>query len=302
MKRNHINKYLILLILLIFSSAISGCSHKDKEVVVNKNVKMSAKSDQAENQIKKSIDLGNKLVDSGKYDEAKKAYDKAIRLDRKDKETYLTIKDKYLSKGKFQEAYDVIQEAVTNNVDAENMKKLLLALKQKIDANEQAKSSPNNVYPSKKNIVAKSNQTGNQAEDSNSSQQEDTVENIRFFGIVKNVYEHNGKRYISIIEGQFFKEPEAAYQAERDGLKFDEQRHYYVRQLGSIQDIEVSNNAKINLGKYIINSTSSDISNQPVSYSEFKTIENNHKDSTGFLWIYLNKEGVVIRVETQFTP
>ncbi|KOF57700.1 hypothetical protein AGR56_15650 [Clostridium sp. DMHC 10] len=302
MRRNHITNYLILLILLAFSLSISGCSHKDKEIVVTKDVKMAAKSKQAENQVKKNIDLGNKLVDSGKYDEAKKAYDKAIELDKKDKQTYLTIKDKYLSKGKLQEAYDVVQEAITNNVDVENMKKLLVEVKQKIDTNEQAKNSQNAVAQSKQNTVLKPVQTESQAGDNSSSQQEDTVESIKTFGIVKNVYEHNGKRYISVIEGQFFKEPEAANEAAKDGLEFDEHRHYYIRQTSSIEDFEVSNNAKINVAKYIINSSSSDSSNQPVSYSQFKTLENTYKDSRGFFWIYLNKNRVVLRLETQFTP
>lgn len=303
MKRSSIAKNLIIVILIIFSIAISGCAHKDKEVVVTSNVKKTVK--QAENQVKKNIDLGNKFLDSGKYDEAKKAYGKAIELDKKNKQTYLTIKDKYLSKGKFQEAYDVVQEAVTNNVDTEDMKKLLADLKQKINANEQAQNSKNNATENKKNTVAKldktESQSKNQAGSSNTLQQEDTVENMDVFGIVKNVYERNGKRYISVIEGEFFREPESDYQAERDGLKFDEHRHYYIRPISNQLDIEVSNNAKINMEKCIVGSSNSDTSNQPVSYDEFKTIENNHRDK-GFFWIFSNKDGVVLRLEEQFTP
>lgn len=300
MRKNHITNYLILLILLVFSLSISGCSHKDKEIVVTKNVKTAAK--QAENQVKKNIDLGSKFVDSGKYDEAKKAYDKAIELDKKNKETYLTIKDKYLSKGKVQEAYDVVQEAVTNNVDAENMKKILSELKVSIEAseNEQAiKSQSTTKVNQPKNATANSSHI--QAQGQDNSNENNTAESMSMFGIIQNVYEYNGKRYISVIPGQLFGEQDAVSEAAKDGIKLDEYAHYYVRKTGGVENLEVSNNARFDVGKYTIDSMTSEISNTPISYSNFKNIENNKKDNRMY-WIYLNINNVIVRFEAQFEP
>ncbi|MFL0251027.1 tetratricopeptide repeat protein [Clostridium neuense] len=304
MKRDRINRSLILLIVLVLSISISGCGHKDKETVVTSDMKKVAQK--GENQVKKSIELGNKLLDNGDYDGAKKSYDKAIELDKKNKETYLTIEEKYLSKGRNQEAYDVIQEAVSNNVDTDNMKKLLSQLKEKLEVNNKAQDNENaQGSPNYKNNEAgkhSSNQSKSQNQDSgNSQEQNDTVESKKIFASVKSVYENNGKRYASIMEGQFYTYPQAEKEAEKDGLAHDEVREYYIRKISGIEDLEISDNAKFNVGKYILDPSSSGISNEAVSYSQFKFIENSQKDS-GYYWLYLNSNNVVIRAEAQFIP
>lgn len=300
MKRNNIARCLTLLILIIFSILISGCAHKDKEVVITSNVKKAVK--QTENGVEKNINLGNKLLDSGKYDEAKQAYNKAIELDKKNKKTYLTIKDKYLSKGKLQEAYDVVQEAVTNNVDTDNMKKILSELKVNIEAskNEQdIKSQSTTKAQQPKNATANSSQT--QVQEQDNSDENNTTESTSMFCIIQDVYDHDGKKYISAIPAQFFGEKDALNEAAKDGIKLDECAGYYIRKIDRLQDFQVSNNAKFDVGQYTIDIMAKGISNTPISYSNFKNIENNKKDR-GLYWMYLNSNNVVVRLEAQFEP
>lgn len=66
--------------------------------------------------IKKNIESGNKYVDQGRFKDAKAAYEKAIDLDKKNKDTYLVIKDKYVKAGRLDDAYAIIKLAMSNGV------------------------------------------------------------------------------------------------------------------------------------------------------------------------------------------
>ncbi|MCD2348698.1 tetratricopeptide repeat protein [Clostridium guangxiense] len=300
MRRNHITNYLILLILLAFSLSISGCSHKDKEIVVTKDVKMAAKSKQAENQVKKNIDLGNKLVDSGKYDEAKKAYDKAIELDKKDKQTYLTIKDKYLSKGKLQEAYDVVQEAITNNVDVENMKTLLSQIKAKLEANKLTIQDAS----TEKNKNNNSNQKPSENQSVSNSQQATAVVNRKIIGFVKSLYESNGKRYLVIDEVEFYRGDRAVQEAKKDGVYQEGvSMEWYSRKVGNgTTQYEISDNAQFDVSKYRLdkNFVGNSSINESVSYDKLKSILDSEEGKLLY-WVFL-QNNVVVNMDQQFIP
>lgn len=129
MKKKFISKGIILMLLL--SSVALACDRKDKQTVLADNVSVEAKQD--ENEIQRDILLGDKYLQQDKYEDAKQYYEKAISLDKGNKKTYLTIKDKYLEKGRLDDAYYIIKLAVQNNVDTENMNKVLEQIRGKFE-------------------------------------------------------------------------------------------------------------------------------------------------------------------------
>lgn len=307
MKRNNITKKLIIVILIIFSISISGCAHKDKELVLNSNVKKTLK--QPENQVKKNIDLGNKFFDNGKYDDAKQAYERAVELDKKNKETYITIKDKYLSKGKLQEAYDIVKEAVTNNVDADNMKTLLSQINANIEKNKVAVE----VAANEKNKNSGSN------EKSDSSKQKVPVESKKIIGIVKNIYERNGKRYLTVNEVEFYMGDRAMQEAIKDNKKVYYNKDgkpelddsYYIRDTDqSIKEYEISDSAKFSAPKLVFNIHDSENlePNHPATYDKVKNAVNGWTAEYGvsenrinLYWLTVNNN-VVAQMDQQYTP
>lgn len=297
MRKTRMIKCLVLLLLFIFSLSISGCSHKDKEIIVTENVKAEAK--QEKNQVEKYIELGNKLFEKSKYADAKSAYEKAIKLDKMNKQTYLTIEDKYLEKNKIEDAANIIQEAINNNVDVDNMKQILLKLKKKLKVCEETKKDVN-VQQQKETVKPSENQPP--IVNNNKVQQEvkdDNIETMKTFGIVTNVFDQGEKRAITFIKGGFFQGDEAIKEAAKDGIRLDKSSNYYIRTIDGAEYYRLSKSANFYVEKYLVNTSSTDISNVPISFDEFKAIEDGKKDK-GFYWIYLNSQYEVVRLEAQY--
>ncbi|HCL4453200.1 TPA: Ig-like domain-containing protein [Clostridium botulinum] len=120
----------LLLILIVMLSA-SGCGKKQKTSVLTNDVKQQEAM--KENEIKKFIKDGTNFLNAGKYDDAKSSFEKAISMDKSNKSSYIEIKNKYMEKKRIDDAYYFIKLAVSNNVDTENMKKLLNDIKSKFE-------------------------------------------------------------------------------------------------------------------------------------------------------------------------
>ncbi|MHB9944378.1 hypothetical protein CF095_03070 [Clostridium botulinum] len=120
----------LLLILIVMLSA-SGCGKKQKTSVLTNDVKQQEAM--KENEIKKFIKDGTNFLNAGKYDDAKSSFEKAISMDKSNKSSYIEIKNKYMEKKRIDDAYYFIKLAVSNNVDTENMKKLLDNIKSKFE-------------------------------------------------------------------------------------------------------------------------------------------------------------------------
>ncbi|NFE65272.1 hypothetical protein FC761_00620 [Clostridium sporogenes] len=120
----------LILILIVMLSA-SGCGKKQKTSILANDVKQQEAM--KENEIKKFIKDGTNFLNAGKYDDAKSSFEKAISMDKSNKGAYIEIKNKYMKKNRIDDAYYFIKLAVTNNVDTENMKKLLNDIKSKFE-------------------------------------------------------------------------------------------------------------------------------------------------------------------------
>ena len=124
MKKRFIAKVTIILLLMI---TFIGCGVENSEKVISDNV--SKESDL----ILKAMDEGNSYLQEDKFEEAKQSYEKAISIEKLNKETYLTIKDKYLNKGRVDDAYYIIKLAIKNNIDTVNMDTLLGEISEKFE-------------------------------------------------------------------------------------------------------------------------------------------------------------------------
>ena len=131
MKKNLLKRLLLISLLVLVSITSIACGRKDKQKIISNNV--SIETEEYENLIKKNIEVGNNYLKNAKYDLAKLSYEKAISLDIGNKQTYLTIKDKYLEKGRLDDAYYIIKLAVKNNADTANMNKILAEISGKLD-------------------------------------------------------------------------------------------------------------------------------------------------------------------------
>ena len=118
-----LKKIFAVSISIIMLMNFMACTSKDKESILLKDVKSQSKVEEQE--IRTAIDNGNKYLEEGNYDKAKKWYERAISISKSSVDTYVKIKNKYLKKNRKDDAYRIIRLAIDNNVDVENMKKEL---------------------------------------------------------------------------------------------------------------------------------------------------------------------------------
>lgn len=130
MKRGFIK---ILLFLSITSTSISfiACNNVTKKITVSENTEDVIALEESE--VIKAITTGEKLLDENKLEEAKEYFNKAISLEKENKDTYIRIKDKYVSINKLDEAYNIIKTAISNNVDVDNMNLILKEISSKFE-------------------------------------------------------------------------------------------------------------------------------------------------------------------------
>ena len=120
-------KRFFCILISVFIITLVGCSGKDKQVVLsngqNGQIELQGKD------VNESIELGNNYLKQGKYDNAKKAYANAISKAPNNKQTYIEIKDKYIENSRFDDAFYIINLAINNKVDIDNMKNILEEIK-----------------------------------------------------------------------------------------------------------------------------------------------------------------------------
>lgn len=115
------NKKLILIITtLTLSISLISCSNATKKVVLSENTQKEIFVE--ESQANEAITTGKKLLVDKKYDEAKAYFNKALTLDKSNKELYTKIKDIYIENDRLDDAYFITKTAIANNIDSENMK------------------------------------------------------------------------------------------------------------------------------------------------------------------------------------
>jgi tetratricopeptide (TPR) repeat protein len=137
MKNGIIKKLYFFLIIFTLLTIIS-CSNTSKKITISENTENEISVEESETI--QSITSGEKLLDEGRFEEAKEYFNKAISLDKTNTDTYLRIKDKYISINKLDEAYNIIKTAISNNVDIESMKAILKEISSKFEVTKLSNS------------------------------------------------------------------------------------------------------------------------------------------------------------------
>lgn len=338
MRKNYTTRLILIALLILVSITAIACEGKDKQKVISNDVSMDAKKD--ENLIQKNIELGNNYFKEVKYDEAKQSYEKAISLDRGNKQTYLTIKDKYLEKGRLDDAYYIIKSAIKSNVDTENMNTILAQISGKFEiTNIQEHLQQNNKYTLPDAVTMKINgvdtkvfvKWSNSTEIDTSKASTFTYEgkseqygrkvkivvyitapvvNNQISGTIEKVYESNGKKYLTVHEVYFYFGEQAKLESKKDGVSLVNM-DYYIRDKKTEKDYIISDGASLSLLQNWIDINGTDTSNHLVSYDQFKNVLNSRKKrvlppgkldfTTTLSWLTINNN-IVNEVYGQYTP
>lgn len=93
---------------------------KNKEIIITEDIREDIKAEEEEVEVLKN--KATEYLSKNNFAEAKSIYEKAILMDKGNKDLYLEIKDKYLESDRLDDAYYIIKTAIDNKIDVENMK------------------------------------------------------------------------------------------------------------------------------------------------------------------------------------
>lgn len=334
MKKEIYKRILVLAIICLTSGTLISCGDKDKETVISNDVKQDVKEEDTD--IEDNITQGNDYLDQGNHEDAKKSYEKAISIDKLNKNTYLKIKDKYIEKRRFDDAFYIIKLAIDSNVDPDGMKIVQEDIKKNFEliTIEKAVYQNNSVSLPKeitiklnneietKTIVNWNNNKVDTTKIGTFSYQGDIQEygrkvnlsvnvlpiiNEKKIGYLKKVFEKNEKRYLDIDEVGFYTGQAAVEEGKKDGKaildetgKYVMPSDYYIRNKSNeVKTYEVSNNSKQSLCLFVIDKKNSNVDLQEVSFQQFEKYMNNREYD--LIWIY-TENNIVTKIEMQFRP
>lgn len=274
----------IVFIIIILSTTLFSCTK-----TVTKNVTVSTNTAEdilvEENESNELINNGSKLLSDKRYDEAMAYYNKAIELDKSNKDLYLKIKDLYIEANRLDDAYFITKSAINNNVDTENMKKIsedisskleIIKITDKVDQNSEYYFPKNvNTTINGKSISLPIKWDYSKADTSTHGTFEYygfneeygrkvkvnlTVLEISYdkqIGCIKNMYTVNGKTYIDVDLVEFyFGNEESLREALKDNtnIAYTESgtpyvpNGYYIRNnYSKITTYEISNDCSFQL-------------------------------------------------------
>lgn len=275
----------ILLLLLLILTFVS-CSKTDKETVLSSNVSEDIQAEETE--VKLALEKGHNYLSENDFENAKLTYEKAISMDKLNKDIYLEIKDKYVELSRFDDALYFIQLAINNNSDSENMK----AIANDIKFNLATPIFSKDLYEGDSFTLPTELTTKINNEDitipvtwNNSIVDTSTTGTFSFIGtnkeynrefnatinvlppvldeeyaFVKNIYTSNGKTYVDVDLVEFLRGDNALSAAiednanviniNDDGVKFINNGYYIRDKSHSITTYEVNENSIFSLTEY----------------------------------------------------
>lgn len=333
MKKGLIHNLLFIFIISASLTLIS-CNNTSKKITVSENTEEEVSLEESE--IIKAINTGEKLLDENNFLEGKEYFNKAISLDKENKDTYIRIKDKYISINKLDEAYTIIKTAISNNVDIENMKLLLKEISSKFEVIKISSSVyQNSSYTLPKEVNINVYDTSVSIPVTWNSENVDTnsigtftyegyndeygrkiivdltvMENVydKQVGWVKNIYISNDKVYadIDLIE-LYLGHDEALKEAIKDGKAgIDENGEYFLPDpiwIRNNSDTIVTYPLNSDCGVYLLypydRSTLVNTSHDDLLKEYTKSINNERR--TLLLWIE-SKNGSAYKITEQYLP
>lgn len=115
-----------------------GCTKEEKEIVISDDIREDIKAEEDEVEVLKS--KANEYLEQSNFKEAKSLYEKAILMDKGNKDLYIEIKDEYINYNRLDDAYNIVKTAIDNKIDVDNMMKIADSIKSQFDKVEYADS------------------------------------------------------------------------------------------------------------------------------------------------------------------
>lgn len=119
----------LFLVVGVAGILLDQCTPTAKEVVISENVREDIKAEEEEVEVLKR--KASEYLKENKFDEAKSLYEKAILMDKGNKDLYIEIKDEYINYNRLDDAYSIIKMAIDNKVDVDNMNEIATDIKSK---------------------------------------------------------------------------------------------------------------------------------------------------------------------------
>lgn len=273
----------LIFIIIILSMSFFACTDTSKKVTVSNNTEEEILVE--ENQVSELINNGTRYLSDENYDEAMAYYNKAIELDKSNKDLYLEIKDIYLSANRLDDAYFITKTAISNNIDTENMKKIAKDISNKfevIKVNDKVEQDSEYYFPKNVNAIINGKSISlpikwdyNQADTSipgtfecygfnddygRKVQVNLTVSEAVYdkqIGCIKDIYTISGKTYIDVDLVEFYLGREIALKEalkdnmhlplNEDGTPYVPDGYYIRNNYSKITTYEISNNCSFQL-------------------------------------------------------
>jgi tetratricopeptide (TPR) repeat protein len=251
---------IIIISVITISSTFVSCQNTSKKITISEDTQNEISTE--ENEVNEAIKTGEKYLTKNNFNEAKEYFNKAISLDKSNKDIYLKIKDIYLSFNRFDDAYFIIKTALTNNIDIENMKLILKDISSKfesINMNLSIYQDTSYTLPNEVKAVISGESISipvtwdNQVVDSSTAgifvyegfnedygrkvNMEITVmENVydKQIGSINNIYTVDGKTYIDVDLVELYEDlNESLTEAKKDNMaSYDEEKGEYFLPFG----------------------------------------------------------------------
>ena len=329
----------ILLLLLLILTFVS-CSKTDKETVLSSNVSEDIQAEETE--VKLALEKGHNYLSENDFENAKLTYEKAISMDKLNKDIYLEIKDKYVELSRFDDALYFIQLAINDSSDSENMK----AIANDIKSNLATPIFNKDLYEGDSFTLPTELATKINNEDitipvtwNNSIVDTSTTGTLSFTGtnkeynrefnatinvlppvldeeyaFVKSIYTSSGKTYVDLDLVEFLRADEALKAAiednlswvgtNEDGSKFLPDSYYIRDNFHSIVTYEVGKASTFNLADYYVNpnSTLNATALSPVSYDKFESYVKENQGNRFTFCLIKFKNNIVYDISYVYTP
>lgn len=279
-------KQQIILIIIILSTTLFSCSKTvTKDVTVSTNTADDILVE--ENESNELINNGSKLLSDKKYEEAMAYYNKALELDKSNKDLYLKIKDLYIEANRLDDAYFIIKSAINNNVDTENMKKISEDISSKLEileVNDKVNQDSEYYFPQNINTTINEKPISLPIKWDYSKADTSTHGTFEYYGFneeygrkvkvtltvlevsydkqigsIKDIYTVDGKTYIDVDLVEFYLGEEALKEALKDnakiaytenGIPFVPSGYYIRNNYSNITTYEISNDCSFQLLDY----------------------------------------------------
>ncbi|WP_066890701.1 tetratricopeptide repeat protein [Clostridium nigeriense] len=276
-------KLQLLFIIIILATTLFACTGTiTKDVILSTNTTDDILVE--ENEANELINNGTKLLSDEMYDEAMAYYNKAIELDKSNKDLYLEIKDIYIEANRLDDAYFITKIAIANNIDTENMKKIAEDISSKLEIikiTDKVEQDSEYYFPKTVNTIIngksislpikwdylKADTTvpgtfeyyGLNEEYGRKVQVTLTVSEVIYdkqIGCIKDIYTIDGKTYIDVDLVEFYRGENALKEALKDNEKIDYTENgtpyvpdgYYIRNnYAKITTYEILSNCSFQL-------------------------------------------------------